>query len=130
MGGLDRLRSMNRYEFITVGLRLLGLLCLMFAVPKLLLQAVAFLQTLHSLDWQLRLLPENLSWAQSHYGFSPGGLFVGCLQLAFGLYLLLDGRWLQRRITRMERSACPECGYSLSGIEKGERCPECGGVRA
>ncbi len=121
---------MNRHEFVTVSLRLLGLLCLMFAVPRFVVQVTALFQTLNGLNWQLRLLPENFDWAQSNYGFSLGELFVGCLQLAFGFYLLLGGHWLRQRITRIERDICPECGYDLSGIEMGHRCPECGVVRS
>lgn len=130
MGGLGRLLDMRRHEFVTVVLRLLGLLCVMFGAPRLVLQVTALLQALHSLEWNLRLLPENFNWAQSNFGFSLGEILIGFLQVIFGLYLLLGGRWLRQQVARMERNRCFECGYDLSGIETGQRCPECGVERS
>ena len=117
---------MKRHEFVTIALRLLGLLCIMFGVPRLVIQITAFLHVLQSLGWELQHFSKNFIWAQSNFGFSLGELLVGFLQVLFGFYLLLGGRWLQQRITRMERNACFGCGYDLSGIETGQRCPECG----
>ena len=45
--------------------------------------------------------------------------------LAFGLYLLFDGRWVIGRILRGLDGTCPKCGYDLKGV-KGGVCPECG----
>lgn len=44
--------------------------------------------------------------------------------LALGIYLLLGGGWIRRRITAPFGSACSECGYDLRGVRH-DSCPEC-----
>lgn len=52
--------------------------------------------------------------------------------LGAAVYCFLSGRWLIRRLTAGlagSEHRCKECGYDVSGIERGKRCPECGAVR-
>ena len=69
-------------------------------------------------------------------GFGPGfpdnvdawmmaELLQGLLQIGFGLYLLLGGRWIVHKVIPSNRPYCLECGYDLTLIES-NRCPECG----
>lgn len=44
---------------------------------------------------------------------------------ALGVYALLGGRWLIDRVLRGLGATCPQCGYSLRGVNS-SRCPECG----
>jgi hypothetical protein len=46
-------------------------------------------------------------------------------QLAFGIYLLVGGKWIVNRCIPSNRPYCPECGYDLSN-SRGAKCPECG----
>lgn len=52
-------------------------------------------------------------------------LLYPAIKTAFGLYLLLDGRWFADRAIPSNRPYCGECGYELTGHAQG-RCPECG----
>ena len=53
------------------------------------------------------------------------GLLGAALQLGFGLYLFLGGRWIVDKAIPSNRPYCPECGYDLSAAG-GSACPECG----
>ena len=117
---------MSRHEFVTVSLRLLGLICLLLAVPRIAAQLTALVQTLSWLHWQVQHLWENLVGAMDNFGLSLGEAIVAILQTAFGLYLLLGGRRLRRLIARMDDGRCLTCGYDLQGNGPGAKCPECG----
>ena len=48
------------------------------------------------------------------------------LQLAIGLYLVLDGRLVLRLCIPPNRPYCPACGYDLSHCNATAECRECG----
>lgn len=49
-------------------------------------------------------------------------------QFAFGLYLLLGGKFFVNLCARGLGPGCTKCGYDLAGITS-EECPECGAER-
>ena len=129
MGGSGRLCGMSRHEFVTVSLRLLGLVLVAVAARGVAEQATAFVQTLAWLDWHLSWLWSNFDPANDNYGLSRLEVAVLAVQFALGTYLLLGGRRLGRWIARLERDRCVGCGYDLTGVASGQRCPECGTER-
>ena len=50
------------------------------------------------------------------------------LELLLGLYLFFGAEWVVRLAIPSNRPYCPECGYDLSGLSRGQRCPECGTI--
>lgn len=77
-----------------------------------------------------------LSFPATLVGFTSGGaLLIGSAVAAFYFaftYFSVGAMGLLLRATRIvarvpfPRGRCPECGYSLSGLQSEERCPECG----
>jgi len=59
--------------------------------------------------------------------WSANSYFGAVVQLAMGLYFLLGGEWIVKKIIPSNRPYCPECAYDLRGMS-GDRCPECGTV--
>lgn len=59
----------------------------------------------------------------------PYGWLGWVVLLALGIYVLLGGGWVRRRITAPFGSACSKCGYDLRGVRDGA-CPECHAARS
>jgi len=58
------------------------------------------------------------------------GFIVNTLFYAIILWLLIPGPFVLRRVIRVKRGRCPQCGYDLRGQLPGAGCPECGWMRA
>ncbi|QKK09000.1 MAG: hypothetical protein HND58_13070 [Planctomycetota bacterium] len=63
-------------------------------------------------------------WDFVDWGFFLFGQLPPVLLFLFGLYCLLGGRWLLRRMLRGLDGTCPGCGHPLP--DSGTRCTECG----
>ena len=57
------------------------------------------------------------------YSVGPGLLAYGS-QVAMGLYLLLKGDWIIRKVVAQINGRCAVCGYDLANL-KGSSCPQC-----
>ncbi|HVP73552.1 MAG TPA: hypothetical protein VMS30_07430 [Phycisphaerales bacterium] len=67
----------------------------------------------------------NSIFGNDYWAIQSLYLVGGLLQMAFGLYLFLGGKWIVDKAIPSNRPYCPECGYDMSRAQ-GARCPECG----
>jgi hypothetical protein len=64
------------------------------------------------------------------YWWSQFYLFAGpLLQLIFGLYLLLGGKWILEKCIPSNKTYCSHCSYELSDASA-QKCSECGAALA
>jgi len=72
--------------------------------------------------WLFRILPLQPLWP----GFLVNTMFCAAI-----LWLLIPGPFMLRRLIRIKRGRCPQCGYDLRGAipGAGAGCPECGWER-
>ncbi len=108
---------MNARGWCLVGIRAVGFLVLIVAVPAFLAMILKmFLNPLLGIG-QVSL--GDILYSSSNY--------TSLSLLSLGLYLFFGGKWVARQITRgiPIPGTCPGCGYDIRGMEGG-RCPECG----
>lgn len=120
---------MDRHEFVTVSVRLLGVALMALALPTLGDQATAIVERWVWFNGRLGWVVSNFPRLRDNYGISVGLIGAAGLQFGVGAHLFWGGRRLMRRIARVNHSECPRCGYDLRGAEHAGVCPECGSVR-
>jgi hypothetical protein len=103
---------MNRVQWTRLGLRLLGLLVLVYFALTLDARTAPYLgsRIIWSLSTVCLMLLANLGWL---------------ILLAMGLVATFRSAWAARLIWRgLEAGMCQSCGYDRRGCEG--PCPECG----
>ena len=62
----------------------------------------------------------SLSWS------SCSMIAEAVAKMGIGAYLFFGGQWIVNHAIPSNRPYCPECGYELTGLPAGSKCPECG----
>ncbi len=106
---------MSEIAWFTLLLRAIGLLVLVEQTPGL-IGYVAYLPSIFATDMPVPALMQ-IGAVATLAGYAAS--------VAFGLYLLLDGRRVVRFCIRDLVARCAVCGYPLAKIT-GSVCPECG----
>lgn len=65
------------------------------------------------------------AWLLAYRPLWPG-LAANSVVFGAGWWVVISTTGYFRRVARRRRGLCPACGYSLTGLATGTRCPECG----
>lgn len=109
-----------RYKTLfRLGLKLLGLALIVFAIP----------QTVYWIGSEvMNAVARNASYTQAGLTSELLRIAANALNIAMyfgiGLYLFFGGKWIADLAIPSNRPYCPECGYDIKGVT-GTRCPEC-----
>lgn len=109
---------MKHKTWFRLVLKAIGILLIAMSLP-------ALGQAVGALAYALMDTSMNLSFPDNYWVVQASFYAGGLAQFAFGLYLILGGKWIVDRAIPSNRPYCPECGYDMSRTQ-GARCPECG----